>query len=393
MTKPNLPLPPRLLCNEPDSFSNYTAVYRWPATVQKVIDDNALSHTAIEQLKQLKDDINHGTIRPLPDTDTWNQYLAPYIGQSWLDCPNFFAETYLYRRIMHAIAYFADGSNSSSSLDPFANEKQLGLLSTQSAIRQLCQQLNNALEQPNQTALSRFILTCLWGNRADLSLFDVGEEEAKAIVKSGREQLLADETTAVMYHLSQNHRIDFIIDNAGFELICDLALTDYLLSSNIASSIHLHLKEHPTFVSDATRVDLAQTISFLLADIDSQVKEVATRLHEYGKNGRLQLHDHPFWTSPLDLWKMPTDLRHELTQSHLIISKGDANYRRILGDRHWPFNTPFADIVTYMPAPLLALRTAKSELMVGISQKQVDEVTKIDENWLINGRWGVIQFA
>jgi len=90
---------------------------------------------------------------------------------------------------------------------------------------------------------------------------------------------------------------------------------------------------------------------------------------------------------------MPASLRRKLSEADLLISKGDANYRRLLGDRHWPFTTPFDDIVGYLPAPLLALRTFKSEVAAGLHPEQVADLDKNDPDWLINGKWGVIQFV
>ena len=57
------------------------------------------------------------------------------------------------------------------------------------------------------------------------------------------------------------------------------------------------------------------------------------------------------------MWEMPLELHRQLSTSYLVLSKGDANYRRLLGDRHWDFTTPFAQAVGSVPAPLLALRT------------------------------------
>ncbi|UCC50900.1 MAG: DUF89 family protein, partial [Anaerolineaceae bacterium] len=81
------------------------------------------------------------------------------------------------------------------------------------------------------------------------------------------------------------------------------------------------------------------------------------------------------------------------SQSHLIISKGDANYRRLLGDRHWPYTTSFQAIMAYTPAPLLALRALKAEVAAGLSPEQIARLNKEDEEWMVNGRWGVIQFV
>ncbi len=387
--KPSLPMPDPILNNVPGTWTYETATMRWPAIVRRVLADNELTDETTVRLQQLISEIEEeDVIRPLHDSDDWNHYITPYLGQTWLNCPNFFAETYFYRRIMEAIGYFVD-----QAFDPFADQKRQGLLTTRPAIRQLCQRVDQALATPSPQTLSQLILMDLWGNRADLSLFAADAGEAQAMVDGGRDRLLVDETTAVLQHLVQNHRVDFIIDNAGFELVCDLALAAYLLGTETAVTVHFHLKNHPTFVSDATKLDVAQTISVLLADGDAEVAAVAAQLKGWWDNGRLQLHDHPFWTSPLAFWEMPDGLRHELAHSHLIISKGDANYRRLLGDLHWPFTTPFAAIMSYTPAPLLALRTCKAEVAAGLTEAQIDRLNKADTRWLVNGHWGVIQFV
>ena len=86
-------------------------------------------------------------------------------------------------------------------------------------------------------------------------------------------------------------------------------------------------------------------------------------------------------------------LREELSKASYIISKGDANYRRLLGDRHWPFETPFKDIVSYMPSPVVALRALKSEVACGLAPGQAEKTADQDPDWLINGKWGVVQFG
>jgi hypothetical protein len=90
---------------------------------------------------------------------------------------------------------------------------------------------------------------------------------------------------------------------------------------------------------------------------------------------------------------MPEELRTELAPSHLIFIKGDANYRRLLGNCNWPFTTRFEDIVCYFPAPFVALRTLKSEVAAGLQLAQIETLKQEDAQWLTNGQWGVIQFV
>ena len=80
-------------------------------------------------------------------------------------------------------------------------------------------------------------------------------------------------------------------------------------------------------------------------------------------------------------------------QADLLISKGDANYRRWLGDRHWPFTTPFRQILAYRPAPLLVLRVLKSEIVVGLTARAAGKDGPADPTWMYDGRWGLIQFV
>jgi hypothetical protein len=244
----------------------------------------------------------------------------------------------------------------------------------------------------------------LWGNQADLSLWPAAGREPRATAPAAQgqleprtERILVNDAATVYAYLTQAsaaaRQVDFILDNAGFELISDLCLADFLLGQGQVMRVCLHVKPHPTFVSDATQEDVAATLAFLAADSDSTMQAWAERLNGYWACGKLQLHTHSFWTSPLSLWEMPPTLRTQLAQSALLISKGDANYRRLLGDRQWAFTTPFSAVLHYTPAPMLALRTLKSELVIGLTAEQIHATPQRDPAWLTNGNWGLIQFT
>lgn len=403
LTKPELPIPEPLRGKEIGTFTHYSIAVRLPEIAQRVLQENELVADVVAVLEKLiLREIPNALLRPLqdtaPDTADWQRYGAPYQDQNWLEAPWFFVETYFYRRILEATGYFQPGDG--HGVDPFAYQKRQGLETTQKAIRALSEQMTTWLPQPEQkrALFRRLFLIALWGNRADLSLWPADKGGNDHVELGGEEaHILVDETAAIADYLfgleTPTVRVDFIMDNAGFELVCDLCLADFLLSSETAAAVHLHLKSHPTFVSDAMVKDVQQAIELLAADSHQDVGALARRLQEHVEDGRLRLQHHLFWTSPLPFWQMPTALRQELAHSHLIISKGDANYRRLLGDRHWPFTTPFADVVTYAPAPLAALRTLKSEIATGLQPGQPQEMTQKDPDWSTNGQWGLVQFA
>ena len=42
---------------------------------------------------------------------------------------------------------------------------------------------------------------------------------------------------------------------------------------------------------------------------------------------------------------------------------------------------------------ILALRTVKAELICGLAPGQALQTAAQDSDWMVNGRWGVIQFS
>ncbi|HEY9742166.1 MAG TPA: damage-control phosphatase ARMT1 family protein [Coleofasciculaceae cyanobacterium] len=405
--QPRIPIPPPLMMSEAGSFAHLTLTKRMPAIVQRVIDENDFPPSIVENLETLIQELPHGIVRVLndegPDVPTWSRYLKPFVGKRWIEIPWLFAEVYFYRRIVEATHYFLPGSF--QSVDPYEYQKSRGLETAMDSIQELSARVNAWSDtQPHRdstldrTSLIALLYFALWGNRADLSLWPINaeeSEESRQEIHLKQTHILVDDTSLIADRVANfdGVRIDFIVDNAGFELVCDLCLADFLLASNAAGIVYLHLKSHPTFVSDATIRDVHDTLEVLATDEDGEVRSLAHRLQDHIAQGRLLCREDLFWTAPLVFWEMPEELRTELAQSRLILSKGDANYRRCLGDRKWPFTTSFQDIVCYFPAPFVALRTLKSELAAGLQSDQVETLNHEDPQWLTNGQWGVIQFV
>ena len=405
---PRLPIPAPLLGAETGTFAHRTVTVRLPEIGQRILAENDLSARVAGQLKTLLDEMPDAVVRDLrdreaPDWSAWRNYLAPYAHKNWLDVPWFFAETYFYRRVLEATGYFQ--TSPGFGVDPYAYQKRQGLEAFVESIQASCTAVNTGLAKINQPAgklsldlVNEMILMNLWGNQADLSLWPVGHTGRPDHADQGGK----------LAHMPCNHalqtaeyllaakapprRVDILLDNAGLELVHDLLLADFLLESGLAASIRLHAKAHPTFVSDAILHDIRASLLFLAQLGDRETQAVSERMNTALQTGQLQLKDNFFWTSPLSMWEMPDDLHSELAEASLVISKGDANYRRLVGDRHWAFDTPLEGVWNYYPTRLLALRVSKSEVMIGLQPGQANALSQVDPHWMTDGRWGLVQF-
>jgi hypothetical protein len=174
-------------------------------------------------------------------------------------------------------------------------------------------------------------------------------------------------------------------------LLLDLRLADFLVQSGLGT-VRFHLKRMPFFVSDAMIRDLEHTLGRLGASSASGAI-LASRLGQAIAAGTITLRDDPFWSTCLSYHQLPAHIEAELSASHLVLFKGDVNYRRVLDDRHWPHTTPLADIAGHLPAPFAVLRTLKGELIVGLRPGQAEALAALDPTWMINGQRGVIQFV
>jgi len=391
---PRLPVPSLLRGAEPGSFAEDTIVRRLPEIARRVISENSFDAFTDDRLRSLAADLPHGLIRPLldeqaPDWSDWQRALQPFLGQTWLELPLFAAEMYFYRRILEATGYFQPGPG--YALDPYRLQKNLGLAQAASA---LAQALPQGLPEKD-ARLHRLILCSLWGNQADLSLWPVeAEGGGKAQSGAGEPHLLTDQSRIAGQYLKNlaGGQVELLLDNFGVEICFDLLLADVLLAMNSRLSIRFHVKPHPCFVSDAIAADVDLALIWMQSEGPVWARPAAERLVQAQQAGRMQVASHFYWASPSPAWEAPPDLWEYLTGSALIISKGDVNYRRWLGDARWPSATPL-DAFIHPPAPLLLLRVLKSDVIAGLSAGKAEEIQARDPQWQVNGHWGLIQFV
>jgi uncharacterized protein with ATP-grasp and redox domains len=394
--------PEPLRGDEKDSFAEHTLSNRLPDIARQVLDNNPWQEDIQENLQELIAEMPHRRLTLLedgfaPDNDAWEQYLAPYLDMTWLQAPWFLAEMYFFRRILKATKYFQPGFD----VDPYKVQKQAELPSALEAIQQICDQLRKSLfrsQSLNPVTMEQLIHLNIWGNQSDLSIWSSaqGNQPDRPHEDQRTDFLLNDHTQAAARYLldlnKRDVRVDFILDNVGLELAYDLVLTDTLLTTNIVNTVIFNLKPYPTYVSDATPKDVLESIAFYKREGAQAVQQMAERLERNISDKRLILVSDYYWGSPLMGWEMPSRLVQGFSQADLIISKGDANYRRWLGDRKWEPETPLKDGLGYLPAPMLLLRVLKAELVVGLDEGVSVKMDELDPTWMYNGRWGVIQF-
>ena len=215
--------------------------------------------------------------------------------------------------------------------------------------------------------------------------------------------LLHNDSSAVATHLLATHpvsyRADIVLDNAGFEVFSDMCLAHVLLTSGCCKTVVFHAKAMPWFVSDVTAADFHWTLNRMLGADDfphSALQMLGKIWSQNLTSGVWQLKHDKFFTLPHDfthMQRISPDLHEHLSKSRLIVFKGDLNYRKLLGDRKWPHDTPFRKAMCgFLPASVLALRTLKSDCLAGVEQARADAAAQTRDDWMICNTFGVIMF-
>lgn len=380
------------------SFAFITLRDRLPAIITKLIDalhrrrgQGANDHaTLIAALAQLRHQLQ--TNKPLlSSTDDDDNFLAPWQRQisafpakwqTWFGAPWLFSECFLYARV------YAICRQHHVNFDYFSSHKQAESIHFRA---------HHAFTEDDFRSV---VLGSLWGNQADLSMSAGQTPVARHsdIHAAAESHLLDDYCAQVLAYLERQHPsehpIIFVLDNAGTELYHDMCLADWLLTHHHTTRIIFHAKQIPWFVSDVLKHD----VDWLL---ERAPQELRQRWREYLETGRFMVRDHPFWTTHhpyAHLQHVAPDLHAELTSALLVIFKGDLNYRKIMYDCQWPHSTPFSEVVRpWCHFPILALRTCKANVVVGIPESRVRQLDSEQPNvmskgWLVNGQFGVLQF-
>lgn len=225
------------------------------------------------------------------------------------------------------------------------------------------------IEEAEKLLFSEMCEICLWGNATDLSLLtsltyeDIQKLQGSQARKASQSNIIVNDLDAAFKVLQKarkdkkdgERRVDIVLDNSGFELFVDLILAGYLLSAGLATTIVLHPKRLPWFVSDVTPKDFSDLLNSM---VDPQAfytapdnsgktypalseKEVADvrflfeQWSEFHQDGKLIVRPHSFWTTQGSYWRTPhvaPELFEDLKESELVLFKGDLNYRKLTSD-------------------------------------------------------------
>ncbi|CCW71208.1 unnamed protein product [Phytomonas sp. Hart1] len=191
--------------------------------------------------------------------------------------------------------------------------------------------------------------------------------------------------------------IDIVMDNVGVECISDLCFGLWFIQQTAASgspagSVVYHVKSHPYYVSDVTACDFDRLLLLLEGFYNNSEKDAifseeergffqnalepfVTRVRAAFTEGHFRIDADTAWTQPCEYRDLPPRLinryfftqrvakttstapgspnpevgtplipaseifrmnkAHFAARTSLVIFKGDLNYRRVVGDRHW----------------------------------------------------------
>ncbi|MFF7988784.1 damage-control phosphatase ARMT1 family protein [Kitasatospora xanthocidica] len=385
-----MPHTPVIRSDVPGSFARGVFHERHPALVRQVLDALPYGPTERAAVERLLVESTTGVLEPLPadapDAAQWLRWGDGRWGKPWGDAPFLWAESYFYRRLLDATGYFRPGAW--QGIDPFAPFKATELGGT--AVDEELAALDGLDGLPQERRAHALLSSALWGNRADLGF--------RITARAGEttpSDLLADDSALLWATLEQarGRRVCVVADNAGRELLPDLVLIDHLLTRGLASQVGLYVKPQPYFVSDATMTDVLAAVDRLRTAPSRAASEVGERLWQAMGAGALVVRTHPFFCAPLPYHDLPADLRAEFAGAALTLFKGDLNYRRLVGDRLWPPTTPFTDATAHFPSAVAALRTLKSDVILGLDTATLTRLDDTGTPWRTTGRHAVIQVA
>ncbi|RYP59693.1 hypothetical protein DL769_008431 [Monosporascus sp. CRB-8-3] len=275
------------------------------------------------------------------DIVLYNEELRKLGSPTWQDIPWLFCECYMYSTFFTLSTYW-------KTYDVFANQKTETFRSSLPAVLELAahsqrwvtQVARGMPESLHGILFNEVFEICLWGNATDLSLLtnltyeEIQRLQGSEARKRAENNILVNDLGAVYANLNRakaeraERRVDIVLDNAGFELFVDLLLAEYLLSAGLATTVVLHAKSIPWFVSDVTAPDFevlfsalqdpqsffstsqgSDTPSALSDENRANIARLSRSWSGHLAVGALVVRPSRFWTHPGSFWRMRDEAR------------------------------------------------------------------------------------
>ncbi|XP_012539319.1 damage-control phosphatase ARMT1 [Monomorium pharaonis] len=418
------------------SYAHVTIKDRLPVILTKIVDTfcqnkskiiNTYSEDAEKDIKeiigfisQLKNEIvTNKPLKPLHlntavtnDAEEWNKYLEhrthieggipTWFNTTWLYC-----ECYMYRALAQEIAL----TNTIHTYDPFEYSKQTDFIDSIDAMDLIALYLKDIIcnkeynKENSKNDFLKLLKLSLWGNRHDLSA-TAGAPSSQTgnplmIVESLNQNIVVNDSELVWNiinkQINKNNDIHMVLDNAGYELFTDLCLAAFLVTIIPTTKITFHVKLYPWYVSDTTVRDFLWTLDHMSKlNHHPNMQLLGKMFNNLIDNETWCIKEEPYWTGPYDFTQMKEKERNiyaQFSDAKLVIFKGDLNYRKLLGDVNFEYNTSFAAALgNFQPTNILSLRTIKSDICVGL----LNDTAEFFENHkdkLSTGEYGLIQAA
>ncbi|KAK9700552.1 Damage-control phosphatase ARMT1-like domain [Popillia japonica] len=405
------------------SFAYQTVKFRLPAILTQTVEVllkkkeyllRVFGEETEEEFKSIVAEINKLkleilTNKPMrklvgesPDIAQYNRALdlqslkvsyPTFFNANWL-----FVECYMYRRIIECI----EQTKTFKSLDPFQFQKEDSFFRALQVMAPTGTFLEGAGDDLKNTFI-KLLKINLWGNKCDLSL-TLGrikyDNEALTDIENLDQYILCDDSSHVWDSLIEHtdaNVVDIVMDNCGFELFTDMCLADFIIRNKYAEHVRFYVKAIPWYISDTTAKDFHWTLHQLKMCKNAVLKKLGERWNNYLRIKAWTIEEDSFWTLPVtykDMAQWDIRLYRKLAAAKLIIFKGDVNYRKLFGEKNWPPTKCLTEALQdFHPSKICALRTVKAHIICGLPEGLAEDLDEKENDWLITGKYGLIQFC
>ncbi|XP_044749375.1 damage-control phosphatase ARMT1-like [Coccinella septempunctata] len=344
-----------------------------------------------------------------PDAKFYNDYLEKMTSQdcrpTMLQTIRVYAECYVYRRVWECFEL----TNHLKQFDPYVYLKNEILTDSFVLLKKMAKFFVSLQENPSEDKyfdFDKLLRINLWSNKRDKPLKqeyvrdrlrnirDIDADNAHILCNNSKAAWVLFQTNVSV--MESNLIVDFILDSSGYELFQDFCLADFLTMNTPIEKIRFHVKSIPWFIWSTTENDIDYLFNKMKQMTKIYLQSLVSRWINYIRQEKWQIVVRNFWCLPNDFSEMKNIdpwLYKTLSESTLIIVKGDINYQKSVGDYNWNPETPFSRALeNFHPSNIMFVRILKSDLVCGLDEVAAKRVELLHRH-ISKGYMGMIQYA